>query len=238
MALSELIEERLSAYEGLIRAMCLQESIKTPIPITVDEWNVWYRTYPSYTKDIKGLEEIYNLEDALMVAVQLNSIIRHANTVKMANIAQLVNAIAPIFTNKEGLVLQTIFYPFEMYSKTCGDTALDVFWKGATFNGGAYTDVRVLDVSASLDEASQRVTVYVVNRSKSEPMETTITLAHGCFAELVQSYVVNGPDIKSENTFDTPHEVGVSEVKGDTEKKSTFTYSFEPHSVTALIFAF
>jgi alpha-L-arabinofuranosidase len=238
MALSELIEERLSAYEGLIRAMCLQENIKQPIPITVDEWNVWYRTYPSYTDDIKGLEEIYNLEDALMVAVQLNSIIRHANTVKMANIAQLVNAIAPIFTSKEGLVLQTIFYPFELYSKTCGNTALDVFWKGATFNGGTYTDVRVLDVSASLNDETNQVTVYVVNRSKSETMETTITLANGCFAELVSAYVVNGPDIKSENTFATPNEVGVSAVKGDTEKKSTFTYNFEPHSVTALVFAF
>jgi len=187
-------------------------------------WQIGYKTPNEYAR-------------AYLEYAKVMKWIDPANTVKMANIAQLVNAIAPIFTSKTGLVLQTIFYPFELYSKTCGGTALDVFWKGETFSGGAYTDVRVLDVSASLDEETNRVTVYVVNRSKTEHMETTITLAQGCFGELVQAYVVNGPDVKSENTFATPDEVGMSEVKGDTEKKSAFTYNFEPHSVTALIFA-
>ncbi|MBZ0285419.1 MAG: alpha-N-arabinofuranosidase [Anaerolineae bacterium] len=237
MALSELIEERLAASEGLIRALSLQQGIR-PIPIAVDEWNVWYRTHPENTNDINGLEETYNLEDALMVAIQLNSFIRHANSVKMANIAQLVNAIAPIFTSPEGLVLQTIFYPFEVYSQTCGTTALDVFWKGETFNSSNYGDVRVLDVSATLDERRNRLMVYVVNRSQSDAMETTISLGSGCHAELVQAYVVNGPNIKAENTFANPDQVGVSEAKCQTEKQSTFNYTFEPHSVTALSFAF
>ena len=58
---------------------------------------------------------------------------------KMANIAQIVNVIAPVFTRKDGLVLQTIFYPFEVYSSTCGQTALDVRQTGDTFSGGKYT---------------------------------------------------------------------------------------------------
>lgn len=237
MALSELVEERLAAYEGLIRALCLQEGIARPIPIAVDEWNVWYRTFPEYTDNINGLEETYNLEDALMVAVQLNAFIRHASTVKMANLAQLVNAIAPIFTGKDGMVLQTIFYPFELYSQTCGGTALDVFWKGDTFSSSTYTGVRVLDVSASLDEDKKQLTLYVVNRSQSNHAETTISLGSGCFAELVRAWVVNGPNIKSENTFATPNEVGTTETKHTTTKETNFTYTFEPHSVTALVFA-
>lgn len=239
MASAELCEERLFAYEGLIRALSLQQGLTQRIPIAVDEWNVWYRTHGGNPNHVfsAGLEETYNLEDALMVALQMNSFIRHAYSVKMANIAQLVNAIAPIFTSPEGLVLQTIFYPFELYSNTCGTTALDVFVRGETFSGGKYTDLQVLDVSATLDEAKNQVTVYVVNRSQTDAMETTIRLNNGTHAELVKSFVVNGPNIKSENTFDTPNEVGVSEVKGDSEKRSSFTYSFEPHSVTGLIFS-
>lgn len=235
MALSELCEERLFAYEGLIRALCLQQGLPR-IPIAVDEWNVWYRTHGTNIPGSKGLEEIYNLEDALMVAIQLNSFIRHAYSVKMANLAQLVNAIAPIFTSKDGLVLQTIFYPFEIYSQTCGDTALDVFWKGDTFSGGEYSGVRVLDVSASLDETNRRLSVYVVNRSATNASETVIKLHDGCQATLAKAYVVNGPDIKSENTFASPNEVGVRQDSGDGDKKSTFHYTFEPHSVTALVF--
>lgn len=234
MAQSELIDERLFAYEGLIRALCLQEGLAPLIPIAVDEWNVWYRTHGQ--ADHQNLEEVYNLEDALMIGIQLNSMIRHAYSVKMANLAQLVNAIAPIFTNKQGLVLQTIFYPFELYSRTCGTTALDVFWKGETFSGGTHTGVRVLDVSATLDDASNRLSVYVVNRSQTESMETTIKLDSACFGGGVQAYVVNGPDIKAENTFDNPNKVGTTPAQLTADQQTSFTYTFEPHSVTALVF--
>ena len=237
MALSEVIDERLSAYEGLIRLLCLQEKIAKPIPIAVDEWNVWFRTHPEYGNELNRLEEVYNLEDALVVAMQLNAFIRHAYSVRMANLAQIVNAIAPIFTSPSGLVLQTIFYPFELYSRTCGSVALDIFWKGETFSGGSHTGVRVLDVCATLDEAQKTLTVYTVNRSQSEGMETTISLESGCFDGEVHAYVVNGPDIKAENTFDTPHQVGTSEYTLRADRQTTFTYTFEPHSVTALVFA-
>ena len=237
MTVSEMIEERLSAYEGLIRMLCLQEKIPQPIPLAVDEWNVWYRTHPEYVEDLKRLEEIYNLEDALVVAMHLNAFIRHAHSVRMANLAQIVNVIAPIFTSPEGLVLQTIFYPFELYSRTCGSMALDVFWKCDTFSGGAYTGVRLLDVSATLDEGEQTLTVFAVNRSQSEAIETTISLECGCFSGPVRAYVVNGSDIKASNTFENPHRVGTSETEYEASDETTFTYTFEPHSVTALVFA-
>ena len=112
MALSELFETRLNAYEGLIDALRLDNRITHPIWIAVDEWNVWYRTHPALGNPPNNLEEHYSLEDALVVAMQLNAFIRHAHSVKMANIAQIVNVIAPIFTNKEGHFLQTIFHPF------------------------------------------------------------------------------------------------------------------------------
>jgi alpha-N-arabinofuranosidase len=232
MAVSELLEERLSAYEGMVRAVVFERQIKRPIGIAVDEWNVWYRTYGPEKRAMK-LEEIYNLEDALATALQLNAFIRHAGTVKMANIAQIVNVIAPIFTGPDGLVLQTIFYPFELYSRTCGTQALDVWWEGDTFSGGNYKGVRALDVTATLDERRRRLVIYVVNRSRARGLEAEISLAAGNFKDAVTAYIVNGPDIKAENTFKSPDAVQTQEKKL-AARGNVLKCVFEPHSVTAL----
>ncbi|UCH26350.1 MAG: hypothetical protein JSV66_01485 [Trueperaceae bacterium] len=230
MALSELLEERLAAFEGLVYALCRANKLERTIPIAVDEWNVWYRVHNE-----GKLEEIYNLEDALVVAMHFNAFIRHASTVKMANIAQIVNVIAPIFTSPEGLVLQTTFHPFEVYSQTCGDTALDIHWSGDTFSTPEHSGLRVLDVSATLDSAGKKLAVYVVNRTETAATEAEIRLVEGRFAGPVRSYVVNGPDIKATNTFEAPEQVTTRQ-ESLTAQGGSFTGSFEPHSVTALVF--
>jgi alpha-L-arabinofuranosidase len=236
MAISELLENRLTAFEGLLKAIKLERGITRPIDIAVDEWNVWYRTHPEYGADTRAtrLEEIYNLEDALVVAMQLNAFIRHAHSVKMANLAQIVNVIAPIFTRHDNLVLQTIFYPFEIYRNTCGNRSLDTWWEGDTFSGGTYTGVRILDVSATLNETKKQLVVYVVNRSQSQGMETLIQLTHGEFNGLVTIHTINGKDIKTENTFESPGEVTVKK-SSIMAHSQTLTCTFEPHSITALV---
>jgi len=234
MAVSELLEKRVSSYEGLIQAISLERQIKRPIYIALDEWNVWYRTYPQETRETMRLEEIYNLEDALVTGVQLNAFIRHARSVKMANIAQVVNVIAPVFSKPDGMVLQTIFFPFEVYSQTCGNLALDPYWEGETFSGGGCKGVRTLDVSATLNETKKQIVVYVVNRNQSREMETTLQLTAGEFKDRIKVYIVNGPGLKAENTFASPDKI---KTKGTsvTANGHTLDYTFEPHSVTALV---
>jgi alpha-N-arabinofuranosidase len=236
MVISELIEERLSSFEGIVKAVGLQKKNTRPIYLAVDEWNVWYRTHPQFGGEPEKtkLEEIYNLEDALVTAVQLNAFIRHAKMVKMANIAQMVNVIAPVFTRPDDLVLQTIFYPFELYSRTCGDKALDVWWEGDTFSGGNYKSVRMLDVTATLDERNKQLVVYVVNRSLKHALETEISLEDGKFKGTAAIHMVNGPDIKAENTFASPGKVVTSENVLKT-KGNTLDVCLEPHSITALV---
>ncbi len=236
MTASELVEERLSVVEGLIRAMKLQRSIHKPIAIAVDEWNVWYRARGATVEEHRNLEETYNLEDALVVAMHFNAFIRHAQMVKMANIAQIVNVIAPIITSPTGLFLQTIFHPFEVYGRTCGPIALDAFWDSETFSGGSYSGLRLLDVAATLDEAKKSLSVYVVNRSEHDALETRITLDSGQFAGPVQVHVVNGPDIRAENSFDHPDRVSVFTTDLRVER-NCFVHTFEPHSVTVLVSA-
>ena len=97
-----------------------------------DEWNVWYRTQNAESVNGHGkfaqhlVEEEYNLEDALVVAGFLNSFIRHADIVKIANLAQIVNVIAPILTRGDQMLLQSIYYPFLIYAGAVMDgTAAD-----------------------------------------------------------------------------------------------------------------
>ncbi len=228
MAVTELIEERLAGIEGMIRGVKLDRGIAREIPIAVGEWNVIYRT-----DETKGIEEVYNLEDALVIALHFNAFIRHAKMVRMANIAQIVNMIAPIRTHRDGLVLQTIFHPFELYSTFCGPTALDVAWAGETFSGGGYAGVRVLDVSATLDEDTREVALFVVNRSLAAS-EVEIRLAAGRFGGRVNVFTVNGADIKTANTFDAPDGVGVRHTTLECTA-GTLPLTLEPHSVTALV---
>ncbi len=235
MALSEYFEASISAFEGVIAAMRQELDIKRPVHIAIDEWNVWYRARGSTLEQRNNLEERYNLEDALVVAMHFNAFIRHCRSVQMANIAQIVNVIAPIFTNEAGLFLQTIFHPFELYASSCGDIALDVFWSGDTFSGGDYSGVRTLDVSATLDADRKKLSLFVVNRSRSDTLETKITLADARFAGDVAVSVVNGPDIKAENSFEQPQQVGTRAARA-TAAGSDYVHCFEPHSLTALIF--
>ncbi len=229
MTVSEIIEERLSGIEGMIRGVKLDRGIQRDISIAVGEWNVIYRT-----DETQGIEEIYNLEDALVIAMHFNAFIRHARSVRMANIAQIVNMIAPIRTHPNGLVLQTIFHPFDLYSAHCGSAALDVFWTGDTFSGGDYTGVRVLDVAGTLNEATRELALFVVNRSQHDTAETEIQLAAGALTGSVELYTVNGADIKTENTFSATDEVGVRHTTLPASGR-TLSLGFEPHSVTVLV---
>jgi alpha-N-arabinofuranosidase len=233
MAVSELLEQRLSAFEGLVKAINFQRNNKRPVYLAVDEWNVWYRTFGSEAYKTR-LEEIYNLEDALAIGIQLNAFIRHACTVKMANIAQIVNVIAPIITKPDGLVLQTIFYPFELYSRACGNLAVDAVWEGDTFSGGGVSGIRTLDVSATFNETKKQLAVFVVNRNQSEAMDTVLLLTSGNFKGRITAFTVNGSDIKAENTFATPDNVMTEETSVPAHGH-TLNYSFAPHSVTALV---
>lgn len=229
MTLSELFEARLSAYEGLIRAVQVERGNQRPIHIAVDEWNVWH-----IAPDGTHIETIYYLEDALITALHFNAFIRHARSVRMATIAQIVNVLAPIYTRPDGLFLQTIFYPFELYSRYAGATALDVQWEGDTFSAGDYSGLRTLDVTATLSEDGRQLALFVVNRSERDGAETQIRLVEGAFSGAVQVYTVNGPDVKTQNTFEHPGLVHTRESQAAPETK-TLNVTFEPHSVTVLV---
>ena len=235
MAFAEDFNQHLSAYEGLIHAVSLEQGIRHAVNIAIDEWAVMRMP----NREDRVL--INYLEDALVVALHLNVLIRHARSVRLANFTSMMTAIGINYPRLARLdkpvMLNTIFYPFELYRRTCGQLALDVFYSGDTFSGTylgrTYKGIRTLDVTATLDESRQQLVIFVVNQSKDKAMDAAVSLAAGVFGNVTAS-VINGPDIKAENTQANPNLVGVKENAVKPAGKS-FIYTFEPHSVTALV---
>lgn len=154
---------------------------KKKINLSFDEWNVWYHSNGAHVEKWSTapnqLEDIYNFEDALVVACMLITLMRHADRVKIACLAQLVNVIAPIFTKTGGGAFrQTIFYPFMEMSKHCTGNALKPIIECGKYDCKDFTDVPFLEAIASYDEEKEEVAIFAVNRSLDDKMELDISL--------------------------------------------------------------
>jgi len=157
------------------RAAYLQGLDRGPA-IAYDEWNVWYRSMPEIT-GTGDLAERYSFDDALAVATYLNIFVRNCASVRMANLAQLVNAIAPIVTTADAAAVQPIYYPFLLHSRAALALAADVHVDGPVISpvlpdGASRWPHRVadlgpftlVDAAASVSADRGRVAVTLVNR--------------------------------------------------------------------------
>src|SRR4029434_2657452 len=122
---------------------------------------------------------IYNFEDALAMGMFFNSFFRHANVVKMANLAQMVNVIAPIRTHKRGLFLQTTYFPIGEYGKQRGNTAVDAWVSAPTYKIQNRPELKYLNVSATSNSRDRALYVNVLNRSKDKDLSTRIESQEG-----------------------------------------------------------
>ena len=240
-----VLDQRTQIVKGMIarEMQHANRGDRDPIYIAWDEYNVWYRARRgAAARGDRALEEKYNLEDALVVAGFLNAFIRNADVVKMANMAQLVNVIAPVFTNETGLFKQTIYYPLQLFANNVKGTALDVFVDCDTYDAGEFNvglgevttvqnNIPYLDVSATLN--GEEIIICVVNRHKDKAIATDIISQSGPFTGVMKVYEVNGPDIKSMNDFNS--EIVKTVEKPDVKVKGDIvTYSFTPHSFIML----
>ena len=244
---SHQAERAIRICAALIERVRHTRRIAHPIHIAFDEWNVWYRTR-SHEDRVGGVEERYNLSDALAVATYLNGFIRHCQSVRLANFAQLVNAIAPIFTNPRGLFLQTIYHPLRLYAEHALETALDVHVDCPTYDlppeRESQDDGRVhhvadlgpfamLDATATCDAAGGALTLFVVNRDRDSSHTATLDIAGAGVGELVQAFEVNGPDVGSKNSFEHPDVVGARERRLE-PRAGKLEYEFPAHSLSVL----
>ncbi len=221
------VDTRIKVTAGLIRETQLKSRRREPIFIAFDEWNVWYRAGVK-----ENLEETYNLEDALVVSLFLNCFVRNAHIVKIANMAQLVNVIAPIRADEKGAWLQTIYHPLALFARNCLGQSLDVFVDGETYDAKEYKGIPYLDVSASYDPEKKELVLNVVNRHREKNLEAEIISQDGEFSGKAIVEEVNGPDIKAENSLQEQKvKVGRKEIP---ISGSRIAYQFPAHSFTMI----
>ena len=208
LAVTNAIDKQIEDMDAVCRFVQAKRRSDKRAYLSVDEWGVWYRTSGQFTWG-RGkfapaqYEEVYNLEDALVTAGFLNSFIRHADVVKIATLAQVVNVVAPIITRGDDILIQSIFYPFEMFSNRAAGVSLRPSVSGPKYESAKYGEVHYIDSSATLDGG--RLSVFLTNRSLDESATVTVQLADRDLAALQSADLLTGDGPKSANSFEQPN---------------------------------
>ena len=204
------IDQQIEAVDACCRYVQAKSKSPKRTYLCFDEWNVWYKARTRAHMDGKGqfaphlVEERYNLEDALVVAGFLMSFLRHADCVRIANLAQLVNVIGPILTEGDRLLKQSIFYAFRAFSTRKGGVSLATAIDGPRYEC-YFGDVHTVDAAATLD--GKTLHVFAVNRDITEATPLTVQLAGRGIVEVLSSEILTAPALDVENTFDSPETV-------------------------------
>jgi len=187
---------------------------KKNIHISFDEWNVWYH---SFEKDRKIepwqiapplLEEDYNFADALLVGCMIITLLRHADRVKIACLAQLVNVLAPITTVKGGIAYrQTIYYPFLHASNYGHGLVLFLKIDSPKYDSKLYTDVPVLETIATYNEEEESISIFAVNRDVKEELLVEYNLKGFENYKVVENIVYEYDNPFAGNTPENPNKV-------------------------------
>ncbi len=183
------------------------------INLSFDEWNVWYqRDFPGHTNlELQQtpplIEDTFSLADAVAVGGFLNSFLRHADRVKIACQAQLVNVIGLLRTEEGGPAWrQSIYHPFAHTARLAQGTVLRVEPHGAKHDTALYGRVDTLDATATWDQESGRIAVFLINRHPDQCLDVTVDLRGFDSAQVAECLRLEG-DPSHVNTATDPHAV-------------------------------
>ena len=222
----------------------LKRSDKT-INISFDEWNVWYiDRYHAEDKitDLESwpyaprlLEDAYSVADAVVFGSLLISLLRHADRVTSASLAQLVNVIAPIMTEPGGAAWkQTTFFPFAETSRLARGVALDVTVKSDTYDTKVYGTANLVDAVATHDADTGNSAIFLVNRSTTSEATVTIDAAGFGSWSSVEANGIWDDDVNAKNTLEQQDRVGLRANTSVSVVDGTLTITLPPVSWTAV----
>jgi alpha-N-arabinofuranosidase len=214
--------------------------------LSFDEWNVWYRARSGDAVDgrrqfaPKLLEEVYNLEDALLVGGLLNTLLRNAGRVRVGCLAQLVNVIAPLVTNDTGVLRQSIYFPYSWALRYARGRVLDLQVESETYPitaAGLQADfarndqVPFVDVVATLDSENGQASVLMLNRDLDGEREIAVEWRDITPTRVLTCETLTGSDLKAFNTFDQPKRVVPQRVDAPAAG-GRMTFKLPPRSYT------
>ncbi len=233
-----------------IAAVCdyvqgLQRSPKR-LWLSFDEWNVWYRARSGdavnghRTVAPKLLEEVYNLEDALLVGGFLNSLLRRSDRVRLACLAQIVNVIAPLVTNETSVLRQSTFYPYAWALQYARGRVLDLQVASETYpikgdglrrDFAVDDDVPFVDVVATVDAPNHQACLLMLNRDLDGERELEIEWRDPTPSRVLVCQTLTGTDLKAFNTFEQPTRVAPQPLQAPAVA-SKMTFKLPPRSYT------
>jgi alpha-L-arabinofuranosidase len=215
------------------------------IAISFDEWNVWYQDRYQAGGRITGLhnwpyaprllEDQYSVTDAVVVGGLLICLLKHADRVQAACLAQLVNVIAPIMTEPGGPAWrQTIFFPFAITARLARGAVLRLAVQSPSYETAAYGTVPLLDAVATIEEETGSVGVFLVHRGLQESMTVSIDIGSLGPLWLAETTTLANHDPTATNTLQ--HQQRVAPIPNQSARidDGVLTVDIPPISWTAL----
>lgn len=237
LANAVLFENYVDTMEGVLRYVKAQRRSKHDIYLSWDEWQVWYKGDPlqgNWSEAPHLAEEMYNLEDALVVGQWLNVFLRKSHVLKIACVAQIVNVISWIHTRGDELLKHPSYYVFELVSNHARGQALDALVKAPSVETKQFGNVPMLDVSASYDEASGNGAVFIVNRSLTDSVATDLLWQDGRTVVMGDAWQLAGADPKAGNTWENPNALTARPITAPRAIDGKATIKLPPLSFTVL----
>jgi len=214
MCLGLDIDQKIDVVEALIKKAMAKSGSRRPVYISFDEWSGGRNS----------------LTGSLMVAQHLNSFIRHADIVKMANITMLSSLVG---TAPDGDFKNALFLAFSLYSNNSLGTSLDVYSDCERYSNNIFNDIPYLDVTAVLNDAAKTLVVNVVNRHETNALASDVVLQSGEFTGHATIKEVNGSVVTATNT---KTQQGVTIASKEIQfQGNKMSYSFPAHSLTQML---
>lgn len=180
------------------------------IHLSFDEWNVWYHSaeqdkrLPRWSHAPHQLEDVYDFQDALLVGSMLITLLRHADRVKIACLAQLVNVIAPIMTSDTGCWRQTTYYPYQLTCRYGNGIVLQTQVSSPTYANKKYGDVPCVDCVTVYNDAEDELVVFAVNKSLTEDISVEMDLRQFADYHIIEHVTLHDEDLYAVNTEADP----------------------------------
>ncbi|SDW95634.1 alpha-N-arabinofuranosidase [Streptococcus equinus] len=204
------MDDFIKGVVAICDAVRAKKHSKKQMNLSFDEWNIWYHSNEN-DKQIKPwliappqLEDHYNFEDVLVLGTLLITLLKHADRIKIACLAQLVNVIAPIFTeendNESPAWRQTIFYPFMQAAQHGKGTVMTPLVSCDGYKTENYDKVPYLETISVLNEDETELTIFAVNRSREE-MDLSVDSLGLAFGDVLEFTHMSGHDIKAVNSL-------------------------------------
>jgi alpha-N-arabinofuranosidase len=219
------MEDLLSTHSAVMDQFDPQKKIA----LIVDEWGAWLASTPGSPEGF--LEQQNSQRDALIAALNINTFARHAERVRGANIAQMVNVLqAMILTNKDKMLLTPTYHVFRLYLPFQDATLLPVTVSAGEYQHGNFKLPRVDAIAAR--DASGKTWLAVSNLDPNLPAQVALEVAGTAFKR-ARGETLGAPRVDSVNTFEAPHTVAPKPFSAQASGKQ-LKLSLAPASITVV----